>query len=49
MSELGINDLATYDSRSFIGLVNEMRGTNYFESLSKEEKNAIRKNILKKV
>jgi hypothetical protein len=48
LNDLGIRILASYDERSFKGLVDEIYGFDYFESLPKEENTQIRKKILKK-
>ena len=47
MNALGVQALASYDERSFAGLVREVRGKGYYESLSKEEQSRLRKNILR--
>ncbi len=46
MNDLGILTLASYDDRSFSGLVKEIHGGNYFESLSSEERKRISKKVV---
>lgn len=46
MNALGVQALASYDKRSFAGLVQEVRGMDYFESLSREEQTSLKKKIL---
>lgn len=45
ISELGINYLATYDERSFKGLINNIIGNEYSKILPKEEIDRILKEI----
>jgi uncharacterized protein len=46
MNSLGIQSIASYDERSFEGLVQGIRGRNYFASLPKLDQAMIRKKIL---
>lgn len=47
MNDLGILSLATYDIRRFQGLIKEIQGVNYFESLSREEQSLMKKKVKK--
>lgn len=48
MNDLDLQALVSYDERSFRGLVKEIRGMNYFGSLSKEEQTRVKNKLLKK-
>ena len=45
INDLGIPLLASYDIRSFQGLVKEIQGVNYFQSLSREEQSLVKKKM----
>lgn len=45
MNALGVQALASYDGRSFSGLVPEIRGISYYDSLSGEEQKRIKKKV----
>ena len=49
MEELGINQLASYDERSFSGLAKSIVGRGYFESLPENEKRQIRESTRRNV
>ena len=46
MNSFGIQLLASYDERSFVGLAQDIRGKNYFESLPKLDQTTIKRRIL---
>ena len=48
MNSLGVKALGSYDDRSFVGLVPEVRGKGYYESLSKDEQSSLKRNLLKR-
>lgn len=48
MNALGVQALASYDERSFSGLVPEIRGMSYYESLPEEEQADVRKKVQRK-
>ena len=48
LNSLGILSLASYDERSFQGMVHDVRGSNYFDSLAKPDQALVRSKILGK-
>ena len=46
MNSFGIQNLASYDERSFEGLAQDIRGKNYYEALSKPDQATIKRKIL---
>jgi hypothetical protein len=44
-SGFGITTLASYDERSFAGLIKEILGVSYYESLNEKDKTALGKRL----